>query len=84
MNLARAFTEHPASVGESYSRHCVCAAGFGARMVVAGIACMIHAVLPFLFVRTGSRAIAELNERMIANRRVAAGSGSLSSTVRPS
>lgn len=84
MNLARAFTEHPASVGESYSRHCVCAAGFGARMVVAGIACMIHAVLPFLFVRTGSRAIAELNERMIANRRVAAGSVSLSSTVRPS
>ena len=27
------------------------------------------ALLPFLFVRTGSRAIAELNERMIANRR---------------
>jgi hypothetical protein len=68
MNLARAFTEHPASVGESYSRHCVCAAGFGARMVVAGFACMIHALLPFLFVRTASRAIAELNERMIANR----------------
>lgn len=68
MNLSRAFTEHPASVGESYSRHCVCAFGFGARMVVAGFACMIHALLPFLFVRTGSRAIAELNERMIANR----------------
>jgi hypothetical protein len=71
MNLARAFTEHPASVGESYTRHCVCAAGFGARMVLAGVACMIHAVVPFLFVRTGSRAIAELNERMIANRRPA-------------
>jgi hypothetical protein len=27
-------------------------------------------VLPFLFVRTGSRAIAELNERMVLNRRV--------------
>jgi hypothetical protein len=71
MSLTRAFTEHPASVGESYSRHCVCAFGFGARMVVAGIACMIHALLPFLFVRTGSRAIAELNERMIASRRAA-------------
>ncbi|HEY8052425.1 MAG: DUF6356 family protein [Steroidobacterales bacterium] len=68
MSLARAFTEHPASVGESYTRHCVCAFGFGARMVVAGIACMIHALLPFLFVRTGSRAITELNERMIAKR----------------
>lgn len=68
MNLARAFTEHPASVGESYSGHCVCAFGFGARMVAAGIACMIHALLPFLFVRTASRAITELNERMIAKR----------------
>lgn len=68
MSLTRAFTEHPASVGESYSQHCVCAFGFGARMVGAGIACMIHALLPFLFVRTGSRAITELNERMIAKR----------------
>lgn len=81
MNLARAFTEHPASVGESYSRHCVCAFGFGARMVGAGIACMIHALLPFLFVRTASRAITELNERMIANRR-AAPPQSLTSTTR--
>jgi Family of unknown function (DUF6356) len=68
MNLGRAFTEHPASVGESYARHCVCAFGFGARMVGAGIACMIHAMLPFLFMRTGSRTITELHERMIASR----------------
>ena len=37
-------------------------------MVFAGIACLVHAVLPFLFVRTGSQAIAELNERMILKR----------------
>jgi Family of unknown function (DUF6356) len=74
MSLTRAFTEHPASVGESYTQHCVCAVGFGARMVLGGIACMIHAVLPFMFVRTGSRTIAELNERMIVNRRTAPGS----------
>ena len=72
MNLTRAFTDHPASVGESYSRHCVCAAGFGARMVMAGFACMVHAVFPFLFVRTASRAITELHERMINSRRAAA------------
>ena len=84
MNLARAFTEHPASVGESYSRHCVCAFGFGARMVGAGFACMIHALLPFLFVRTGSRAIAELNERMIANRRAAPPAALTSTTHLPS
>ncbi|HVN45332.1 MAG TPA: DUF6356 family protein [Steroidobacteraceae bacterium] len=70
MDLYRAFTEHPASVGESYSEHLIRALGFGTRMVLAGLACLVHAVLPFLFVRTGSRAIAELNERMVINRRV--------------
>jgi hypothetical protein len=38
-------------------------------MVFAGLACLVHGVLPFLFVRTGSRAIAELNDRMLLNRR---------------
>ena len=70
MNLIRAFTEHPASVGESYSEHLFRAVYFGTRMVFAGIACLVHGVLPFLFVRTGSRAIAELNDRMVVNRRV--------------
>jgi hypothetical protein len=38
-------------------------------MVLAGIACLVHGVLPFLFVRTGSQAISELNDRMLINRR---------------
>ena len=70
MDLIRAFTEHPASVGESYTQHLFRALYFGLRMVFAGMACVVHGVLPFLFVRTGSRAIAELNDRMVVNRRV--------------
>lgn len=70
MNLIRAFTEHPASVGESYTQHLFRAVYFGVRMVFAGIACLVHGVLPFLFVRTGSRAIAELNDRMVVSRGV--------------
>ena len=70
MSLLRAFTEHPASVGESYGEHLFRAVYFGTRMVFAGLACLLHGVLPFLFVRTGSRAIAELNDRMVVNRRV--------------
>ena len=67
----RAFTEHPASVGETYSEHMGRAACFGLRMIAAGAACLVHAVLPFLFVRTGSATIAELNDRMVVNRRTA-------------
>jgi hypothetical protein len=68
MSIIRAFTDHPASVGESYLEHMGRASCFGARMIFAGIACLIHGVLPFLFVRTGSQAISELNERMILKR----------------
>jgi hypothetical protein len=66
MNLHRLFTEHPESVGETYGEHMARASWFGARMMLAGMACMVHAALPFLFVRTGSRAIEELNARMLA------------------
>jgi hypothetical protein len=67
--LIRAFSEHPASVGETYGEHMGHAACFGVRMIAAGVACLVHAVLPFLFVNTGSRTIGELNERMISGRR---------------
>jgi hypothetical protein len=45
---------------------------FGGRMVLAGLACLVHAVLPFMFVQTGSQAIETLNARMQARRRAAA------------
>ncbi len=70
MNLIRAFTEHPASVGETYAEHLTNAVCFGSRMLIAGIACLVHGVLPFLFVRTGSRAITELNDRLTARQPV--------------
>ena len=62
------FTEHPNSVGESYVEHLQSAAGFGSRMVMAGIACLLHGLFPFLFVTTGSRTIRHLHETMITHR----------------
>ncbi len=70
MDIGRLFNEHPASVGESYWGHLVRACGFGSRLLLAAIACFIHAVLPFTFVRTGSRAITELHTAMVTQRRV--------------
>jgi hypothetical protein len=66
MSIQRLFTQHPESVGESYGEHLVRASVFGGRMVVAGIACMLHALLPFVFVRTGSVAVEELHAQMQA------------------
>ena len=82
MNLLRPFTEHPASVGESYWQHLRRAVGFGARMVCGGCACLVHAFLPFLFVRTGSTCIQELHERMVLKRRQQMTASAVGSVVR--
>lgn len=66
--MKQLFTDHPASVGESYGEHLVVASGFGLRMIAGGIACLLHGLLPFLFTKTGSRTIGELHDRMVANR----------------
>ncbi len=64
MGIARLFTAHPEAVGETYGGHFVVATGFGLRMVLGGLACLVHAVLPFAFVTTASRTIRELHDRM--------------------
>ncbi|MEM8770170.1 MAG: DUF6356 family protein [Pseudomonadota bacterium] len=66
--LKRAFTEHPASVGESYTQHMGMAFGFGARMVFAGFACLLHGLFPFAFKCTGRKCIEELYYRMVTHR----------------
>jgi len=66
--MNKLFTEHPESVGESYVEHMGVAFGFGARMLLAGLACLVHGLLPFLFVKTGSRTITVLHDRMVAHR----------------
>lgn len=66
--LKRAFTEHPASVGENYLQHMGMAFGFGSKMVVAGMACLLHGLLPFLFVTTGRRCIEDLHDCMVLHR----------------
>ena len=68
--LTRLFTEHPASVDETYGEHMAMALGFSGRMFRGACACLLHAFLPFLCLKTGSGIIDELHGRMVANRRV--------------
>ena len=67
--LRALFVDHPESVGESYGEHFFVALGFGLTMVTASLALFVHALVPGLFVRTGSAAITGLHDRMIAHRR---------------
>jgi hypothetical protein len=63
------FTEHPASVDETYLQHFISALGFGTKMIVAGVACMVHGLLPALFVTRGSDTVSALHDRMVVSRR---------------
>ena len=61
-------TDHLDEVGESYWEHMFKAAGFAVAMLLGGVACLVHSLLPFLFVRTGSARIRHLHEAMVENR----------------
>lgn len=66
--LRTLFTEHPASVGESYFGHMGQALHFASRLFLGSVACLVHAVFPFLCVKTGSRFVTELHDCMVTNR----------------
>lgn len=68
VSLRSLFEDHPASVGETYWQHLASAWGFAWRMAVASIACLIHALLPFMFEKYGSQTITRLYDRMVVNR----------------
>lgn len=51
------FTEHPRSVGETYWQHLKRAMKLACDLVVAGLACCIHAIFPWLFKTTASNTI---------------------------
>lgn len=75
MSILRSFSEHPASVGETYFGHLLQASVFGLRMVFAGLACILHGLLPFLCITTGSDAMKALHDEMAARRARALGTG---------
>lgn len=64
----QAFTDHPASVGETYGQHLVSASFFAGRMLCGAVACFLHGLFPFLFTTTGSDQIRVLHEKMVTKR----------------
>jgi len=62
------FTDHPATVGENYFGHLFAAARFSGGLLLAGLVCLVHALLPFLFIKTGSRLVTGLYQHMVTQR----------------
>jgi hypothetical protein len=66
------FQDHPKSLGMSWAEHGAGAVVIGARMVGAGIACIVHAAVPALFTQTAGRTIMSLHDHMISRKAGAA------------
>lgn len=62
--LTRLFVDHPGTVGETYLGHARFAFGFAFWLLMAGLAALVHAILPFLFETTASNIIERLHLRM--------------------
>ena len=62
--MLKSFTRHPETVGETYGQHMGVAFGFGVTLIGAGLACLVHGLLPFAFERTGSDTVRGLHERL--------------------
>jgi len=70
--LGRLFVDHPKSLGMSWAEHGAGAVVIGARMVGAGIACMVHAAVPGIFTQTAGKTVIDLHEHMMQRKAGAA------------
>lgn len=70
--LKRLFRNHPQSLGMSWARHAAGAIAIGVRMVGAGAACFVHAIVPGWFTETAGRTVVELHEHMTRRKAGAA------------
>ena len=69
--LERLFLAHPRSVGESYLEHSGFAFRMAVRLIGAGAAALVHAIVPCLCETTASRIIMAMHSDSVARRQAA-------------
>ena len=68
--FSRLFTEHPHDLGEGYWEHQRRAFTFEAALILAGGACLLHAIVPALCTRTASNAVVRLHKQLLLSGRL--------------
>ena len=62
--MTRLVTDHRDSVGGTHVQHLWFAVRFGTAMILGGLACCLHGVLPFLCMSSGNRTVLALHGRI--------------------
>ncbi len=66
--LDRVFLAHPRTVDESYLQHCAFALRIGSQLLLAGMAALVHAIVPCLCQTTASRIVLAMNAGIVARK----------------
>jgi len=61
-------TKHLDDINETYFQHMAHALRFSGNMALGSLACLIHAIFPFLCVKTGSQIITDMQRDMVTHR----------------
>lgn len=69
MQTGSRLNRHLNEVEETYFEHLRHALSFALAMLWGAACCVVHAFLPFLCEKSGSRIISKLHERMVVNRK---------------
>jgi hypothetical protein len=70
--LDRMFLEHPRSLGMSWVGHGAGAVLISVRLLGAGLACLVHALVPGFFTQTAGKTVTRMYDHMMRRRASAA------------
>ena len=63
-NVKDVITKHLKDVDETYYEHMYHALGYTLTFALLTVTTLIHSIIPFLFVETGSKKVSELNKHI--------------------
>ena len=70
--LGRMFADHPRSLGMSWASHGVGAVKISAELIGAGLACLVHAIVPGWFTQTAGKTVERMYDHMVKRKAGAA------------
>ena len=70
--LRRLFTDHPQSLGMSWAQHCLGAVKISAELIGAGLAALVHAIVPGWFTETAGRTVTRIYDHIQSRKAAAA------------
>jgi hypothetical protein len=70
--FGRLFADHPRTLGMTWASHGIGAARISVELIGAGLACLIHAIVPGWFTETAGKTVIRMHDHMVKRKAGAA------------